>query len=413
MINKQENQHCVVIGMGHAAAQFIPSLRKSGWKGKISWFGNEGFLPYQRPPLSKDFLKGESNEPSYIRAAALYDKLDIDYNTNSTVTKIDAAKQCIELENDQTITYDTLVLATGGTVRKLNIPKADLGNIFYLRTLQDALDIKKIIQPNMKAVIIGGGYIGLEMAASLVQKNLKVTVLEAESRVLQRVTSPEISTFVTRYHNENGVKIALNKRTVAFSGNTTVQKVECADSSVYEADIVIVGIGIIPSMNLATSTGLEVGNGILVNEFGQTSNKNIYAIGDCSNHPSPRYQTRLRLESVPNAMEQAKIAASHICGGTKSYDVLPWFWSHQYDLKWQIAGLSTGYDEVVIRGDYETGNSFVVWYFKENQLIAADCLNRPMEFMVAKKLLTKGVNIPANILGDENVTPKELMKYTR
>lgn len=407
-----ENQHCIVVGMGHATAQFVPTLRKSGWKGRITWLGDEGFLPYKRPPLSKDYLKNESDEPAYIRAAALYDKLDIDYRTNSKATNVNAETKQLTLENGDIVDFDKLVLATGGRVRKLQFQGADLGNVFYLRTLEDALKIKQVIQPKMKAIVIGGGYIGLEMAASLAQKDIKVTVLETENRVLQRVTSPEISDFMNRFHQENGVEILVNKRAVEFEGTTTVKTVKCSDGSVYEADIVIVGIGIIPNIALAEAANLEIDNGILVNESCQTSNNDIYAIGDCANQNNRFYNTRMRIESVPNAMEQANIAANHICGKQKEYAAIPWFWSHQYDLKWQIAGVSTGYDKLVIRGNPTTKSSFVVWYFKNNRLIAADCLNRPMEFMVAKKILTKGIQIPAEVLADENITPKELMKYS-
>lgn len=404
-----ENQTCIVVGMGHAAAQLVISLRKAGWQGQIIWFGDEPYLPYQRPPLSKDNLQGEVTDPVYIKNSDSYDRLEIEYYTNTGVKGLNPAKKELELYDGQIWRFDKLVLATGGYVRKLEVPGSTLNNIFYLRTLDDATAIQNSLKPGLKAVIIGGGYIGLEVAASLTKKGLKVSVLEAEDRILQRVTSSEVSEFVSQLHARNGVEILCNKKTVSFSGSGEVQQVVCEDESSYAADIVVVGIGIIPATELAKDADLEIDNGILVNEFFQTSDPDIYAIGDVSNYPNPFYHTQLRIESVPNAMEQAKVAASQICGIEVLCDALPWFWSQQFDLMWQIAGVSSGYDQVIIRGQPDD-DGLVAWYLKNDKIIAADCLNRPREFMTAKKLIPANKKIPLDALADENIPVKDLLK---
>ncbi|NVJ59096.1 MAG: NAD(P)/FAD-dependent oxidoreductase [Gammaproteobacteria bacterium] len=402
------NLPCIIIGGSHAGGQLALSLRQEGWTDDIIVISNEAYYPYQRPPLSKALLAGKL-EPHQIliRPQALYEKQNISFLFNTSVEKINRQNKRLELDNGNSIDYQKLALCTGARARKLEICGAELSGIHYLRSLDDVEHIKADLNNQLKPqakpssiVIVGGGYIGLEAAASFTQLGHKVTVVEAANRVLQRVTAPEVSNFFTRLHESYGVSIIENKQVAEFLKQTEseinrVHQVLFSDGTVLPADIVIVGIGVRPNVELAEQSGLEVKNGICVNEFAQTSDDNIVAAGDCTLHPNTMYQTSIRLESVPNAMEQAKSAAAMICGKQKKYDALPWFWSDQYDVKLQIAGLNQGYDQTIIRGDSVNTKSFVVWYLKNNQVIAADCINRPREFMFAKRLITQ--KILANI----------------
>ncbi|MCB1673726.1 MAG: oxidoreductase, partial [Pseudomonadales bacterium] len=258
-------------------------------------------------------------------------------------------------------------------------------------------------------VIIGGGYIGLETAASLKKLGMEVVVLEMAERVLQRVTAPEMSEFYTRIHQQQGVAIYTQMTVSEIVGEEQVRTVKCADGREFLADLVIIGIGVVPNVELAEQAGLAVNNGIVVDEFGQTNDPNIVAAGDCANHFNAVYGRRMRLESVPNASDQAKSAAAAICGILKPYKSLPWFWSDQYDLKLQIAGLSQDYDHVVIRGDNQQGRSFAAFYLKQGRLIAADCVNRPQEFMLSKKIIAENLSVDTARLIDESIPVKSLL----
>ena len=279
--------------------------------------------------------------------------------------------------------------------------------VFYLRDMADVTAIKASIVAGTRAVIIGGGYIGLETAASLKKLGLDVTVLEAMPRILQRVTAPELSEFYKRVHSEEGVQIVEDRiadKITQIDGGLSVTDKSGAD---YAADFVIIGIGVIPNMELAEAAGLECGNGIVVNEFCQTTDLDIYAAGDVTWHYNVKYDRHIRLESVPNATEQAKVVAAHICGKAKAYDSLPWFWSDQYDLKLQIAGLSGGYDDLIIRGDREHSRSFAAFYFKGDRLLAVDAVNAPREFAMTRMILTKGQSLDKQKLADETLALKD------
>jgi len=384
----------IIIGASHAGAQCAVSLRQGGYEGHITLIGDEADIPYHHPPLSKDFLSGDKGiEDILLRPEAVYEDANITLKLGTRVTKIDRARKNISTDKHETLPYDRLVLATGARVRKLPIPGAESESVFYLRDAADVTKIKSALPKAKRAVIIGGGYIGLETAASLKKLGFDVTVLEAMERILQRVTAPVMSDFYRRVHTEEGVNIVEGE--IASSIAETPEQLTVNTKSVahYVADIVIIGIGVIPNTELAEQAGLEVGNGIVVNEFCQTLDENIYAIGDVSWHHNPIYDTHLRLESVPNATEQAKTAALHINGTEKPYNSLPWFWSDQFDLKLQIAGLSEGYDDIIIRGDNENGRSFSAFYFKGDRFIAVDAVNDPRAFMFSKMALTKGQNL--------------------
>lgn len=406
----EPNSTAIIVGGSHSAAQLAPSLRQEGWQGRILIISDENFLPYHRPPLSKAYLTGEKDPESLlIRAAAFYEKANIEFMLDTRVDKIDRSAQLVTLSTGESLAYDKLALCTGSRVRKLPINGTELKGVHYLRDIADGNAIKADIKKEGMAVIIGGGYIGLETAALLRKTGMQVTVLETMDRVLKRVTAPEVGAFYTRVHNEEGVVIKTGVIASKIIGAERAEAVVCNTGAQVDADLVIVGIGIIPNTELAGDAGLKIDNGILVNEFAETDDPNIVAAGDCTNHPNQLLGRNIRLESVPNASEQAKSAAASMCGNKKVYSTLPWFWSDQFDLKLQIAGLNQGYDQVIIRGDIHGSRSFVAWYLKEGQLIAADCVNRVKEFMIAKQALAGLKTIDTTKLADESVEPKELL----
>lgn len=407
---KQDN--CIIIGASHAAAELIPQLRQSGWEGHIQVIGDEDFLPYHRPSLSKDFLAGTKDaDDLLIRHKRVYTKHDVELKLGHGVTSIDRAGHTVTLENDEVLGYTKLALCTGSRARQILLPGIELGGVHYLRSMADVMDIKRNVRNGGKAVIIGGGYIGLETAAVLTRLGMSVSVLEMLPRILARVTAPELSEFFSRIHAEEGVDIQCDMAVEAIQGCSSghVSRVVCAGGKQFDAELVIVGAGIVPNVELAEAAGLEVDNGVLVDEFARTSDPDIVAAGDCTNHPNKLLGRRLRLESVPNATDQAKSAAASICGKQREYTQIPWFWSDQYDIKLQIAGLNQSYDQVVIRGDRSVGRGFVAYYLKEGKLLAADCINRPEEFVVAKRLLAQDMEVSPDMLADESVNPMDFL----
>lgn len=403
------HQTCIIIGASHAAAQLAPSLRQEGWQGHILVIGDEPYIPYQRPPLSKTYLLGEKSvDDILVRHADVYSKHDIEFKLGTRVEAVDRTHKTVTLQNGETLNYDKLALCVGTRVRTVSLPGSELEGVHYLRNIEDADRIKQNVAKNKHAVIVGGGYIGLETAAVLRKLGMQVTVLEMAPRVLARVTAPEVSAFYQRVHTEEGVTIRTEIAVSGFEGDVRVSGVLCADGSRFPADMVVIGVGVIPNVELAVEAGLAVDNGILVDQFARTADPDIVAVGDCTMHPSALYGY-VRLESVPNAMEQAKSAAASLCGKEKAYTSLPWFWSDQYDLKLQIAGLNQGYDQVVIRGDRAGTRSFAAFYLKGGRLIAADCVNRPQEFMISKRLIADQIKVDAVRLADESVPFKTLL----
>jgi 3-phenylpropionate/trans-cinnamate dioxygenase ferredoxin reductase subunit len=397
-------EHAIIVGASHAAAQLASGLRQGGWEGKISVVGDEPLPPYHRPPLSKAYLSGEKHSDELlIRPATFYEKSDIDLLLGNRVTALDRQNKLITLHDGGSIPYTKLALATGAKVRKLTLPGHDLDGVFYLRDLNDVNRIRSFIGAGKSAVIIGGGYIGLETAASMRKVGMQVTVLEALPRVLQRVTAPEVSAFYSRVHGEEGVHIITDAAVASLEGQGAVTGVKLADGTTLPADVVVIGVGVLPQTELAEMAGLAVDNGIVVDEFARTSDPDIVAAGDCTNHLNAIYDRRLRLESVQNATDQAKTAASTLCGKLEPYRALPWFWSDQYDLKLQIAGLSQGFDRVVLRGSSAAGRSFAAFYFSGDRLLAVDAVNRPKEFMAVRRALAAGQSADAAKLADETV----------
>lgn len=401
---------CVIIGASHAGSQAAISLRQGGWEGEIILIGEETDLPYHRPPLSKAYLSGEKElDQIMLRAEDAYRDANVKLRLGHRAVRIEREAKAVILDNGDRIEYDRLVLATGSRVRRLTIPGAEHKSVFYLRDTVDVRRIKAQVEAGRRAVVIGGGYIGLEVAASLRKQGLEVTVLEAMARILQRVTCPEMSDFFRRLHTEEGAVIREGVGASSIEETAGALRVHTDDGGHVDADFIVVGIGILPNTELAEAAGLEVENGIIVNEFCQTSDPDIYAAGDATWHYCPFYDRHVRLESVPNATEQAKTLALHLNGTERPYKSLPWFWSDQYDVKLQIAGLSDGYDDIVVRGDIEKGRSFAVFYFQGDRILAVDAANAPREYMTVRGVLTKGEGLKKKGLADPGTDLKSLV----
>jgi 3-phenylpropionate/trans-cinnamate dioxygenase ferredoxin reductase subunit len=399
----------VIVGAGQAGSDLATALRQQGYTGRIILIGEETAPPYRRPPLSKAFLSGEMTEDAlYLKPAATYAKQEVELRTGVRVTAIDRKAKTVTLDTGETIKYDKLALTTGGRARRLPLPGADKPNVHYVRTIEDIKRLKEQFKPSARLVIIGGGYIGLEAASVAVKKGLKVTLVEALPRLLARVTGPELSQYYDGVHRRHGVDIRLGAGVQALEGGDNVDTVILQDGTRLPADLLIVGIGLIPNTELAEQAGLEVDNGILVDLYAQTSDPDIVAAGDCTNHENGFLGRRLRLESVPNASEQARVAAASICGQKVPHAGIPWFWSDQYDLKLQMVGINQGYEEVVIRGSMEADN-FSAFYLKEGVVIAVDTVNRPQDFMIGKKIVAARMKIDPAVLADESVVLKTLV----
>ncbi|MDB2699787.1 FAD-dependent oxidoreductase [Alphaproteobacteria bacterium] len=401
----------VVIGAGQAGLQTIMSLRQTDYEGDITLVGDEAFLPYQRPPLSKAYLSGNmERERLFLKPDEFFTENNVTLKLNTSVESLDAAAKSVTLSNGETLSFEYAVIATGSRPRLLNVPGRELANIFDLRGMADIDAMQPHFVEGKKLVVVGGGYIGLEAAAVAAGMGLSVHVLEAAPRLLARVAEPEISDFYTRIHQAHGVTLVTESQMTGFVGDGAVSGVEMADGSIIDADIVITGIGILPNVEIAETAGLAVENGIVVNEVGQTSNAHIFAAGDCTSHPNDLLGRTMRLESVPNAIEQGKAVASAICGTPKPYHQVPWFWSDQYDVKLQIAGVPTQIDSKVLRGD-DSSNSFAWFYFTGDKLTGVTAINRPAEFMAGRMLIEKSLKgelsaDPAK-LADEDMKPKE------
>ena len=398
----------IIIGGGQAGAMSAITLRQKKFSGRILLISNEGYLPYQRPPLSKAFLTDLLlTESLYIKSGAYYKRNKIDMLMNNTVELIDRSKKNIILENGGKYSYQKLVLATGSELNILDIT-CDKKNIYYLRTIDDSIKIRSLLEKQQKIVIVGAGYIGLEIAAAAIQKNQQVIVLEADNRVMSRSVCPETSNFFEAIHKKEGVNFFFNTLIEDIHQHNSQKIITVNNDESINADAIIIGVGINPKIGLAVEAGLDCQNGILVNEFCQTSDDNIFAIGDCANYPNSIYGQRLRLESVQNALEQAKIAASTINGLDLPHDQIPWFWSDQYNIKLKIAGVAAGYENYVVRGNISE-EKFSVFYLKEGRLIAIETINDNKSFSAGKKLIKNQISIPLGALEDQNLDLKSFL----
>ncbi|NNC64184.1 MAG: oxidoreductase [Gammaproteobacteria bacterium] len=382
--------HLIIVGAGQAAAQAVLTLTQKRYPGRVTVVGNEPYPPYQRPPLSKKYLSGElERQRLLIRPAEFYDQHGVTLTLGTRAEQLEPDRQRITLDDGRKLGYDKLLLATGSRVRRIEVPGADLPGIHYLRTIADADSILGSLDAARRVVIVGAGYIGLEVAAVARNHGANVTVLEAADRVMARVVCPEVGAFYRDVHEAAGVQIVCDTAVRGFSGETHVTAVIAGDGREYPCDFAVVGIGIVPETELAEQAGLECSNGICVDEYACTSELLIYAAGDCTNHANALLGRRIRLESVHNAIEQSKAAALSVLGEPIAYAQVPWFWSDQYDLKLQIAGISAGYDRVVLRGD-PAERKFAAYYLRDSRLIAVDAVNSPKDFLLGKRLVAKG-----------------------
>ena len=405
-------QQIVIAGGGQAAVQAVDTLRRKGFAGKLTLVGDEPWLPYQRPPLSKKYLAGAlERERLMIRPAQFFADHQVQALLGRRVTEIVRREQRLRLDDDTVLAYDALLLATGSRPRRLAAPGTELAGVHFLRTIADADRIRAECASGGRMVIIGGGYIGLEVAATARGLGLEVTVLEMAERVMNRVTCGQVSAFFASEHARQGVRILCNAKVRGLAADARsgrVRAVLTEDGAEHPADIVIVAVGVAPADELATSAGLECDNGIVVDQHCRTSDATIYAAGDCVNHLSPHYGRRMRLESVDNAFEQGATAALNLLGIPTAHDKVPWFWSDQYDLKLIIVGMCQGYDTVVTRGA-AAARSFSACYLRGGELIAIDTINAAKDQMAARKLIAAHARPRPDKLADGGIALRDTL----
>ncbi len=404
-----EVNRVVIVGASHAGSQAAFALRKYGWDGEVVLIGAEPELPYHRPPLSKTILTGDKQlDQIFLRAETAYADANIELQLGARITDVDSKRHTVVFDNGERLTYSHLILATGATPRRLPVPGGELAGVHSLRDMADIKAIQNTLESTQSAVVIGGGYIGLEVAATLRKLGKKVSVVEAADRLLARVTDAPMSEFYQRVHEEEGVSCLRGAQVTQLHGAARVSGVELATGDSLAADLVVIGIGVVPESELARAAGAEIDNGVKTDEFAQTSVPGVFAIGDCANTWHPRYQSHLRVESVQNAGDLAMIAAQTICGEPVAYGALPWFWSDQFDVKLQIAGLALGADTIVQRGSSDTGRSFSRCHLRGNELLAVEAVNQPRDFAFSRQLLSAGpVLVDPTLLGDRETSIKD------
>jgi 3-phenylpropionate/trans-cinnamate dioxygenase ferredoxin reductase component len=396
----------VIVGAGQAGCQAVQTLRAEGVKAPIVMIGDEAYPPYQRPPLSKAYLLGSFERPRlFLKADHYYPESGCELILDTSVTAIHRAERSLELSDGRKLDYDKLVLATGARVRRLKCPGADLPGVHYLKTIADVDGLQKVFQAGKRIAIVGGGYIGLEVAAVGAKRGLDVTVFEAMDRLMARAVSPLLSDFYAREHEKSGVKLKLRTGVEAIEGNGRVERVIAGGES-HGCDIVLVGIGVVPCDELAVKAGLAASDGIVVDQNARTGDTHIWAVGDCTRHVG-REGHEIRLECVQNAIDQAKHAALSIAGKPRTYSEVPWFWSDQYDLKLQIAGLARPTDTLVQRGD-PAARKFAVFHLRDGKVAAVEAVNAAPEYMIGKKLIAEDKTIAPERLGDISIPMKQI-----
>ncbi len=405
----QLDAHVVILGAGHAGGTVAALLRQYGHTGKITMVGDEPIPPYQRPPLSKAWLKGEADADSLaLKPLEFYAENNIDFRPNLSAVKLTRSDKTITLSDGSTVTYDLLIIATGMRAIRLPIEGADLDGVLSLRTAADAEAIKAALGPGKRLAIVGGGYIGLEVAASARALGADAVVLEREARILARSACEPLSVFFHEYHVARGVQFEMRASVAGFVGEGgKVTGVKLSDERIIPCDIVLVGVGATPNDEIARDAGLDCARGIVVDMEARTTDPNIFAIGDVSHRPMPHYDRMFGPESVPSALEQAKQAASAITGKAAPTPEVPWNWSDQYDLKLQIAGLPFDADRVLLRGDPATAK-FAVFHLKGDQVQAVEAVNSPPEFMMGKMLIANRKPVNLDKLADPSVSMKEV-----
>ncbi|OBY26562.1 NAD(P)/FAD-dependent oxidoreductase [Leisingera sp. JC1] len=401
-----ETWDCVIVGAGHGGARAAHTLRQAGFEGSIALIGDEAELPYDRPSVSKDYLSGKKCfDRIGLHPESFWSTREIDLRLKTRVVSVAAEAHSVTCDNGEMLGYRHLIWSAGGAPRRLACPGADLPGVYYLRSKGDADALMAHLDRASCAVIIGGGYIGLEAAAVLRAKGIAVTLLEAQERVLARVTAEPVSEFYQSRHRAEGVDLRLSSAVSAILGTEAVARVQLSDGEEIAADLVIVGVGIIPETGALEAAGAEISNGILVDDTCQSSLPDIYCIGDCA---LLRDGPGVRIESVQNANDQAATVAKAICGDPQPYRALPWFWSNQYDLRLQTIGLNVGFDDWVLRGDPASG-AFSLAYLKAGKLIAIDCINRPKDYVQGRKLIEAGLTPARETLADISVLLTDLL----
>ena len=400
----------VIIGAGQAGGEAAFALREGGFAGPVTIVGEEPHIPYERPPLSKGMLVGDS-EPAdtYLREQAAYAENDITLKLDVSARTIDRAGRGIELSDDSALEYDKLLLATGARVRRLDLPGADLDGVFYVRNIADSLSLRAALTPGAKLVVIGGGYIGLEVAASARKRGCEVTVVEVADRIMNRVVAPEMSAHFAGVHSAAGVDIRTDIGPAAIEGDGRVRELSLSDGSRIAADVIVIGIGVIPNTELAQDAGLEVDNGIRVDEFTRTGDQNVFAAGDVTNHVNPLLGRSLRLESWQNAQNQAIAAAKIMLGGDQPHAEIPWFWSDQYDINLQMVGAPESWDQVVRRDGGEEGR-FTLFYMAGDKLVATNTVDNAGDIRPSRQLIEKATSLTADELADPAVKMQHLAK---
>ena len=398
----------VIIGAGQAAGQCVATLKKLGCTHKIILIGEESHPPYQRPPLSKSFLEGKVGlERVYMKNREFYEENEVEFYPKTLVKEIDREKKKVRTSCGKEFEFEKLVIATGSRARELEIEGTQLGNVYYLRTIDDVEKIKEQMSVCQNLSIIGAGYIGLEVAAVASELGMNVSIFEMAERSMNRTVDKKISEHFEDLHKQNGVNFYFQSNIEKLQGETLIDGVKLDDGSLIPTDILIIGIGIIPNQELAENAGLDCNNGILVNDKGITSDQSIFACGDCTNHPNKFLNKNVRLESVQNALEQSKVVAANIVGQEEKYDEIPWFWSDQYDQKLQIVGMPDEHDEIVKR---EYADGFSLFYLSNKTIISVTTVNNPREFLICKKLVEKKVKISSDILTNTANDLNELVK---
>lgn len=410
-VNTNIEAPVLIIGGGQAGFQVALSLRDGGYESAIHILCEEAVLPYQRPPLSKAYLMGKMKADNLsFRPEAFFETQNIKLHKGVIAEHIDPAKKVVRTAGGEHFKYEHLVIATGTRVRKLPVEGAQLGGVHYLRSMADSDAIAGEFDQAQNVVVIGGGFIGLEVAAVSAGLGKKATVIEAADRLMARAVTPPVSEYFSKLHSEGGVEVLLNSAVQSLAGeNGKVTQVICADGRAIDADLVVIGIGVVPNSEIAEAAGIACPNGIEVDAHGRSSVPDIYSAGDCACHLSPFSNEMERLESVQNAIDQARTVAATILGQDVPYHSVPWFWSDQFDVKLQMVGFSKGYDAYAIRGDQASGK-FSLFYFKGDKLIGVDSMSRPADHMAGRKILTANANLTKEQAGDEEFDLRGFIK---
>ncbi len=400
----------VIIGAGQAAGRAAEAMRAAGFEGDVVIIGDEAYPPYERPPLSKQVLIGEDEPPStYVHDPVYYDENGIELRLGLRAESIDRSDKTISLNDGETIPYTKLLLATGSQLRRLSLPGSDLAAIHYLRGIDDSLAIRERLTSGAKVAVVGGGYIGLEVAAAARKRDCQVAIIEMLDQVMSRAVAPEVGAIFEAMHRDHGVDIRTSTRVTGFEGDDQVRRILCGDSESVDADVVIVGIGILPNDQLASAAGLETENGIIVDEHGRTEDADVYAAGDVTNHPNAIIGRRVRLESWQHAQNQAITAAKAMCGIEEPYTQVPWFWSDQYDVNLQMVGLPERWSELVVRGD--TGAlAFTAFYMNDGYVVGANSVNSARDIPIARQMIQRKAKVDPATLADPEVSLRKLLK---